>query len=61
MPGVRRHPERDGVLIVDTRFARWFPLQMFRLAGYRKLRRQGKLLLVTKRKYDRKAPASYVE
>jgi len=61
MPGVRHHPERDGVLIVDTRFARWFPLQMFRLAGYRKLRRQGKLLLVTKRKYDRKAPVSYVE
>lgn len=61
MPGVRRHPERQGVLIVDTRFARWFPLQMFRLAGYRKLRRQGKLLLVSKRKFDRKSPDSYVE
>jgi len=61
MPGVRRHPDRKGVLIVDTRFARWFPLQMFRLAGYRKLRQHGKLLLVTKRKYDRKAPVSYVE
>ncbi len=58
-PGVRRHPDREGVLIVDTRVARWFPLQIFRLAGYRKLRRRGKLLLVTRRKFDLRAPVRY--
>ncbi len=60
-PGVRPHPDREGVLMVNTRIARWFPLKMFRLAGFRKLRRQGKLLLVTRRKYDRRPPESYAE
>ena len=58
-PGVRRHPDREGVLIVDTRVARWFPLQIFRLVGYRKLRRRGKLLLVSRRKFDLRAPVRY--
>ena len=58
-PGVRRHPDREGVLIVDTRVARWFPLQIFRLVGYRKLRRRGKLLLVSRRRYDLRPPLRY--
>jgi succinylglutamate desuccinylase len=58
-PGVRQHPDREGVLIVDTRVARWFPLQIFRLVGYRKLRRRGKLLLVSRRKFDLRAPVRY--
>lgn len=58
-PGVRRHPDREGVLLVDTRVARWFPLQIFRLVGYRKLRRRGKLLLVSRRRYDLRPPLRY--
>ncbi|RMG44631.1 MAG: aspartoacylase [Acidobacteria bacterium] len=52
LPGVRRHPERDDTLVVDVRIARWFPLQIFHLLGYRKLRRSGSLLLVTRRRFD---------
>ncbi|MDH3284837.1 MAG: succinylglutamate desuccinylase/aspartoacylase family protein [Acidobacteriota bacterium] len=53
LPGVAQHPERKGTLVVDTRWARFFPLQIFHLLGYRKLRRHGSLLLVTRRRFDR--------
>ncbi len=52
LPGVRLHPGRPDTLVVDTRTARVFPLQVFHLLGYRKLRRSGRVLLVTRRKFD---------
>jgi succinylglutamate desuccinylase len=59
LPGVRRHPVRRQVLVVDTRLARWRSLEILRLLGYRKLRRQGALLLVSRRRYDLTPPDSY--
>ena len=56
LPGVRAHPERPEVLMVDTRVARWFPLEIFHLLGYRKLRRNGEGLFVSRRRYDLSAP-----
>jgi succinylglutamate desuccinylase len=52
LPGVRKHPRRLDTLIVDTRTARFFPLQTFHLLGYRKLRWDGPTLLVTRRRFD---------
>ncbi len=52
LPGVRLHPGRPDTLVVNTRTARVFPLQIFHLLGYRKLRRSGRVLLVTRRKFD---------
>ena len=52
LPGVRRHPHQEETLVVDTRVARFLPLQIFRLLGFRKRRWQGNVLLVTRRKYD---------
>jgi succinylglutamate desuccinylase len=52
LPGVRRHPERENTLIVNTRIARIYPLDLFHLLGYRKRRWQGNLLLVSRRRED---------
>lgn len=56
LPGVRRHPEDQEILLVDTRVARFFPMQIFHLLGFRKLRSAGDLLLVSRRRYDRSPP-----
>jgi hypothetical protein len=60
MPGIRVHPESpDGeVLVVNTRVARLFPLQIFHLFGYRKLRRIGTALVVSRRRFDLSPPSA---
>lgn len=52
LPGVRRHPERPETLVVNTHVARLLPLQVFHLLGFRKLRWQGHVLLVSRRRFD---------
>ncbi|MFO0603649.1 MAG: succinylglutamate desuccinylase/aspartoacylase family protein [Polyangiales bacterium] len=48
LPGVRRHRgEREG-FEVDTRVARLYPLQVFHLFGYRRVRHVGDVLTVTR-------------
>ena len=49
LPGV--HPDRDrpGTLRIDRHVARFYALQIFHLAGYRKKRIEGKQLVVTRR------------
>jgi succinylglutamate desuccinylase len=55
-PGVSVHPGQPETLLVDTRVARWYPLQVFHLLGFRKLRRRGTMLLVGRRRFDLAAP-----
>lgn len=50
LPGVRRHPKLPGTLIVNMRVAALYPLELFHLLGFRKLRRSGRLLLVSRRR-----------
>ncbi len=52
LPGVERHPARPGAFRVNTSVARWFPLELFHLLGYRRLRWKKNVLLVSRRKYD---------
>jgi succinylglutamate desuccinylase len=52
LPGVRRHPEQARTLVVDTRIARWYPLEVFHLLGYRKRRQVGDVLIVSRRVFD---------
>ena len=52
LPGIARHRGRPGVLVVDTRIARWFPLDVLHLLGFRKLRKHGSLILASRRKND---------
>jgi succinylglutamate desuccinylase len=49
LPGVRRHPDKAGTLLVDTRVARIYPLQIFHLFGFRRQRWSQDLLEVSRR------------
>ncbi|HEU4511055.1 MAG TPA: succinylglutamate desuccinylase/aspartoacylase family protein [Pyrinomonadaceae bacterium] len=57
LPGVRRDPVDENVLVVDTRIARILPLQVFHLLGFRRLRWTDKYLVVSRRAYDLVGPA----
>jgi succinylglutamate desuccinylase len=56
LPGVWRHPTDAESLIVNTRVARFFPLQIFHLLGFRKRRWKDNQLIVSRRKHDTKSP-----
>jgi succinylglutamate desuccinylase len=56
LPGVRRDEQRPGALRVDTRIARFYPLDLFHLFGYRKLRSEGPFLIVSRRRHDMTRP-----
>ena len=56
LPGVWRHPTDAESLVVNTRVARFFPLQIFHLLGFRKRRWRDNRLVVSRRKHDTKSP-----
>ena len=56
LPGVWRHPTDEESLIVNTRVARFFPLQIFHLLGFRKRRWRENQLIVSRRRHDTKSP-----
>ena len=56
LPGVRRDPLNENVLIINTRIARILPLQVFHLLGFRRLRWTEKYLVVSRRSHDLKGP-----
>ncbi|HEX6125038.1 MAG TPA: succinylglutamate desuccinylase/aspartoacylase family protein [Pyrinomonadaceae bacterium] len=55
LPGVRRSGDPD-TLEINTRIARLFPLQIFHLLGYRRLRWSDDRLVVSRRKFDTTGP-----
>jgi len=52
LPGVHRNGDQGDGLTVDTRIARWYPLEVFHLFGYRKIRQIGDTLVVSRRTFD---------
>ncbi len=52
LPGVRRDPDHPENLIVDTHVARFYPLELFHLMGFRKRRQVGTTLVVSRRCFD---------
>jgi hypothetical protein len=60
LPGVRRDPLDENVLIINTRIARLLPLQIFHLLGFRRLRWSDKYLIVSRRSYDLTGPTELV-
>ncbi|MFZ1699521.1 MAG: succinylglutamate desuccinylase/aspartoacylase family protein [Pyrinomonadaceae bacterium] len=56
LPGVRKDPDDPESLIVDTRVARFFPLQVFHLLGFRKRRWRDDHLIVSRRRFDTVGP-----
>ena len=60
LPGVRRDPINENVLIINTRIARLLPLPVFHLLGFRRLRWTDKYLVVSRRCYDLVRPTKFV-
>lgn len=56
LPGVKLDPDDRETLIVNTRMARFFPLQIFHLLGFRKRRWSGTDLVVSRRRHDDNSP-----
>lgn len=52
LPGVRRDPRRRDHLDVDTHVARLYPMEVFHIFGYRKVRQRGEHIEVARRKHD---------
>ena len=50
LPGIHRHPEEEGVLLVNARIARWYTLELFHLLGFRRRPSQGTRLVMVRRK-----------
>ena len=55
LPGVHRTGDPD-TLEINTRVARFFPLQIFHLLGFRRLRWAADRLVVSRRKFDTASP-----
>ena len=56
LPGVYRSGDPRFELTVDTQIARWSPLDILHLFGYRKQRMVGDMLVVTRRAFDFHGP-----
>jgi hypothetical protein len=56
LPGVWRDPADADSLVVNTRVARLFPLQIFHLLGFRKRRWRNHHLIVSRRRFDTRSP-----
>ena len=54
LPGVRKHPDREATLVIDTRLARWFALEVFHLLGFRRASKTKETLVVTPREHRRR-------
>jgi succinylglutamate desuccinylase len=50
LPGVHRHPEEEGALLVNARIARWYTLDLFHLLGFRRRPSKGARLVMVLRK-----------
>lgn len=56
LPGVKKHETEEGIYYVNTKIARFFPLQIFHLLGFRKRREVGDNLVFSRRLHDTKSP-----
>ena len=52
VPGVRRDPDHRGSLLVNPGVARYLPVEVFHLLGFRKRRQVGHLLRFSRRRVD---------
>ena len=53
MPGVKMHPGRKRTIIVDSRIAKWFVLEIFHLLGFRRITQVNKrAFILERRNYD---------
>lgn len=56
LPGVWKHAERPDTFVVNRKVARWVPMQVLHLLGFRKVREEGACLTVSRRRFDLRGP-----
>lgn len=56
LPGVKKDQQEPGTYLINTRVARFLPLQIFHLLGFRKRRWRGDKLVVSRRAHDTVSP-----
>lgn len=56
LPGVTADPSNRETLTINTHVARFFPLQVFHLLGFRRLKWLGDNLVVSRRRHDVESP-----
>jgi hypothetical protein len=49
LPGVTHHPDRVDTFLVDRQLARFSPLRLFHLLGFRREGKDGRVLIMTRR------------
>lgn len=52
LPGVRKHPRVADAFLVNPRIARFYPVEIFHLLGYRRRRPEGRFLVLSRRPHD---------
>ncbi len=56
LPGVRRHPAHTNTLLINPKVAHYLAIEFFHLFGYRKLRPENGLWVVSRRTHDVPVP-----
>lgn len=56
-PGIRNHPTRKGMLLVNPRYYRVLGPSLLHVLGFRRMKREGDRLLFIKRPYDLRGPS----
>ena len=56
LPGINTCHDDPLAVRVNKKIAKWYPLKVLHLLGYRKVRDEGAYLLVSRRKFDLHAP-----
>lgn len=50
LPGVQKHPQEEGALLVNPGIARWYTLAFFHLLGFRRRPSKGARFVMVHRK-----------
>lgn len=56
LPGIKKNPEESSSYIINTKIARFMVMNIFHLFGYRREKKEGNTIIVSRREYDSKSP-----
>lgn len=59
LPGIEAQDQKSRTLVVDSRIAKWYVIEVFHLLGYRRITPEGGKLIVRKREHDVQGPSDY--
>ena len=57
LPGIKKNPEENSSYIINTKIARFMVMNIFHLFGYRREKKEGNTIIVSRREYDSKSPS----